>query len=384
MSTWPLALGGYAVESGTSMSTPYIAGCIALLLEAKGKIPVSTINALLSTNGDPNMFHDGKTGGYPWLAPTIQQGGGLVNIYDAVHATTFVNVSSISFNDTDHQAIQAFTIRNAGSETVSFTLGNVGAGTVYALPADGNPVPSLFNYGDFPEMSSNYAQISFTPSVAVVPQGETVTIQVSASMPLGLNETRIPIYNGYLTLNGTNGDSLSVPYLGVASSMKDAVILDTERGENYLFSSVSSDPIQSGHTFHLPAPNSTAEGNYTYPYFKLRLSMGSRLVRVDVQSLNGTGNSTDISGERVVGSLPNFPKLFQPRDAVRAKTVSWNGDLSDGSFVPEGGYKLLVRALKIFGNPENPEDYDVVETPPFYIRYARDVKRSLGYRWLHH
>ncbi|KAJ5740275.1 hypothetical protein N7493_000147 [Penicillium malachiteum] len=61
LSTWPLALGGYAVESGTSMATPYLAGCIALLLEARGKTPVKTVKSLLATNVIPKMFHDVKS-----------------------------------------------------------------------------------------------------------------------------------------------------------------------------------------------------------------------------------------------------------------------------------------------------------------------------------
>ncbi|KAH7323272.1 peptidase S8/S53 domain-containing protein [Stachybotrys elegans] len=375
MSTFPLNKGGYAVESGTSMATPYLAGCIALLIEAKGKMSGTEINALLSSNARQNMFHDGRSE-HPWLGPVIQQGGGHVNIYDAVHTTTIVNTSSISFNDTEHQSTQTFSIQNTGSGLVIYTLGNSGSGTVYALGPDGNPIPSLHDYGDFPETVTNYAQLSFSPPVAIIPAGQSATIQVSATAPEGLNESRIPIYNGYVTINGTNGDALTIPYLGVASNMKDAVILDTENGENYLFSSTSTDSISSGHIYHLPTPDHYDEdGNYTIPWFNLRLSMGSKLVRVDVKPTNGTSNTTEIGSHHILGSLSNFPKRFQPRNPVGPSTITWYGDLSDGSFVPEGSYSLLVRALKIFGDEEKEEDWDVVETPRFQIQYASRPQR---------
>ncbi|KAL4867991.1 hypothetical protein BDV12DRAFT_108997 [Aspergillus spectabilis] len=374
LSTYPLDMGGYAVETGTSMATPYFAGCIALLLEARGKISPATVNALFASTANPNVFHDGVTA-YPYLDSVAHQGAGLINVYKAAHATTILNVSSIAFNDTEHLTQVTFSVYNNGSESVEYSIDQVGSPTFYTLPGDGTTIPGTFDAGDFMEMTTEYASLTFSPSTIVIPQGESSIVTVSATQPQGLNETRIPIYSGYVTLNGTNGDSFSIPYLGAATSMRNVTILDTQHGENYLRSSLDSKPVQAGHTFILPAPNATTAGNNTSnPVFRRQLSMGTRLLRIDVKPVNATTNVTRVLGEPTIGQISGYPKQFLGRDAISSRPVSWNGELENGKFAPPGTYSLLVRALKIFGDENKEEDYDVVETPPFRLRYEGRAK----------
>ncbi|KAJ5713540.1 uncharacterized protein N7483_010721 [Penicillium malachiteum] len=359
LSTWPLALGGYAVDTGTSMATPYLAGCIALLLEARGKTPVKTVKSLLATNAIPKMFQDCVTS-YPWLSSVAQQGAGLIDAYSAVHSKTILNVSSLSFNDTQFLAPVAFTINNTGSDIAVYTISRVSSGTVYALPDDGTTIPMTFDSGDFMETVNSSATLKFSSTRVSVFPGQSTTVKVLASPPRGLNATRIPIYSGFVTLNGTNGDSFSIPYLGAANAMRNVTILDTKHGENYLLSSESSAPVQAGQMFTFASPNATTATNTTNPIFDLRLSMGTRLLQADVKSYNGT----------VLGSLPYYPQEFKSRSATGPQKVSWEGQLADGSYVPAGIYSLRVRALKIFGNPLKDSDYDLVETPKFRVRYT--------------
>ncbi|KAJ5629398.1 hypothetical protein N7528_003055 [Penicillium herquei] len=343
--TWPLALGGYAVESGTSMAAPYLAGCIALLLEARGKTPVKTVKSLLVANAIPKMFHDG--------------GAGLIDAYSAIPSDIIFNVSSLSFNDTQFLAPVSFTINNTGSDIAVYTISQVSNGTVYALPDDGTTIPMTLDTGDFTQTVNNSATLRFSSIRVSVFPGQSTTVKVLASPPRGLNATRIPIYSGFVTLNGTNGDSFSIPYLGAANAMRNVTILDTKHGENYLLSSESSAPVQAGQIFTFASPNATTATNTTNPVFDLRLSMGTRLLQADVKSYNGT----------ILGSLPHYPQEFKSRSATGPQKVSWEGQLADGSYVPAGIYSLRVRALNIFGNPLK-ADYDVVETPKFRVRYT--------------
>lgn len=149
------------MESGTSMATPYFAGCIALLKEARDKSSPTSIQSLFATNANPNVFNDGVST-YGWLDSVAQQGAGLINAYDAVHAKTIFNVSSISFNDTEHIAPVLFSIKNTGSETVQYTIDQVGSGTVYTLADDGTTTPVFFDSGDFMETVTEYASLNIS------------------------------------------------------------------------------------------------------------------------------------------------------------------------------------------------------------------------------
>ncbi|KAJ6109638.1 hypothetical protein N7486_001873 [Penicillium sp. IBT 16267x] len=159
-----------------------------------------------------------------FLQRPAQQGAGLINAYDAVHAKTIFNISSISFNDTEHIAPVSFRINNTGSDTVPYTIDQVSSGTVYTLANDGTTTPVFFDSGDFMETVTEYASLTFSSRLVSINPGQTAVIKVTATPPKGLDATRIPIYSSYVTLNGKNGDPFSIPYLGAANAMRNVTI----------------------------------------------------------------------------------------------------------------------------------------------------------------
>lgn len=81
------------------MATPFIAGSSALLLSVKGKSLAVTSGArtLFETTAKP--VGSSKTDGDP-LQTLTQQGAGLINVFDAIHATTVVSPGELILNDT--------------------------------------------------------------------------------------------------------------------------------------------------------------------------------------------------------------------------------------------------------------------------------------------
>ncbi len=101
LSTLPVPLGSFGVESGTSMATPFIAGVSALLFSVKGKSPEvgTTARTLLETTAQ--LISSSHTDGDP-LQTVAQQGAGLVDAFKAIHTDIIVSPGEFLLNDTAH------------------------------------------------------------------------------------------------------------------------------------------------------------------------------------------------------------------------------------------------------------------------------------------
>ena len=132
-STFPLEKGGYATLSGTSMATPYVTGCYALLLQATRSMlsvdrklrPLLAISILQNTarpvvsKSNPAVFES-----------TIRQGAGLINVYDAIMTKFAVLPAKLqlgelinhSLNDSKRTARANITIVNFQKKPVTFLL----------------------------------------------------------------------------------------------------------------------------------------------------------------------------------------------------------------------------------------------------------------------
>jgi len=373
LSTYPQALGSYAVLSGTSMACPLVAAVYALIMNVRGTKDPKTIENLLSATSIPKTFSDGTTS-IPYLAPVPQQGAGLIQAYDAAYATSLLSISSISFNDTDNfQAVHNFSISNTGEKEVTYKLSHVPALTAITFASAEVIQPDTFPN----EVSDSYAKLSFIPGDSItIPAGQRKVITVTGTAPTDLDAKRLPVYSGYISMNGSDGSLLSLPYLGVVGSMHAATVLDANA--TYLSHSQASPddppPVAGNHTFVLPPAghsNDTKFLNTTdLPMLVTTLAMGSPLARVDVVPVKTckSVNTTDVFGTPSIGQIEDSPFEYEARGVSK---TAWDGKLADGTFAPAGLYKFVIRGLHIFGNSDLATEYDKAETVQFRIRYSK-------------
>lgn len=380
LSTYPLAMGGYAVMSGTSMATPLAAAIYALVTQARNfSLRPTDLTNVISSTAKAKFWNDGG-GSLRDLAPVPQQGPGLIQAHDAAYSTTLLSKSSISFNDSDNSpgAVEFF-ISNEGEDSITYELGHIPALGMYMLQFE--PESEGYAATGFPNpIFAAQANMNFSETTIKLRPKHRAIVSVTALPPTadgvgGINANYLPVYSGYLSINGSDGSNLTIPYLGVAGSLYDANNVNSESsmlncGGEYGNAAYCE---YANVSFTLPYPSGPIDdwdflyGDY-YPSATLILSLGSALVRADVVPLseNYSGPITTVLGHETAGSVSGFPQTYVDRSYLE---VGFNGMLADGSVVPEGRYELLVRALKLFGNPKLAEDYTHLNIIPFNLRY---------------
>jgi hypothetical protein len=193
-----------------------------------------------------------------------------------------------------------------------------------------------------------------------VPAGGSTNLTVTITPPANINATLLPVYSGYITLSSASiHNNLNLPYLGVAGSMRSTPILQPSMV--YLAEFYSPAPADKSYVLARPDPASppaTDDGDMSKtPNVYIKPTVGTRLLRVDV-----------LSGDKVLGSLAGWPQVYRPTNEVRA----WfKGLLADGTVVEEGQYSFKIMALRIFGDEERAEDWDVVRTVAFRFTYEK-------------
>ncbi|KAF6786177.1 subtilisin-like serine protease pr1c [Colletotrichum sojae] len=360
LSTWPVVMGEYSVLSGTSMSTPLAAAVFALVSQARGTTDPVELRNVISSTSRPRSWFNGTTV-HDIFAPVPQQGAGAVQAYDAAHAKTVLSTSQISFNDTANMiATQRFSIRNTGEEELVYTLGHARAATVYTF------APGSRSASQFPNPTvDEWAELAFSADTITVGPGSLVEVEIAVTQPQTVNAEQLPVYSGFITLEANNSESHSLPYMGVAGNLKDVPVF--LQGPEYgTFLGYANNPTPPNTTFTIPRPGSSSGGG-SFPSMLANLLFGSQVVRADVVALTDAGlPTTNFFGVESVGFLPGFPEPWVIRRGYR---LAFGGQLADGTVVPEGTYKIVFSALRVFGDPEVEGDWDFAETVPFVTKY---------------
>ncbi|EKG21674.1 Peptidase S8/S53 subtilisin/kexin/sedolisin [Macrophomina phaseolina MS6] len=392
-STFPRSWGGYGLLSGTSMAAPYVAGCVALVKQARPGLKASQIVNLLVSTAKPIQFSDGTNKTYESLAPVWQQGGGLVQPLAAVRAKVVPTVPSVSFNDTlFFTGNEEVTITNLGNETLVYTTSiSPAAGVLSLANNDSYFVPwtrkegSLLASKEFLEtlQVDSKVKISIVPAIITIKPGSSVTATVRADVgALAALSRRCPLYGGYLNLksNSSAAEALSIPYGGIGCALKDVVVLSEHAANGtYLTAATEAEtykesfeapPISPLTVFTVPGPDgaSRKSAEIKFPTVVLKLGLFSRAVTINLVSASVSCVKSESCG------IPAFgPDVTaQPGGFNRVDTTYelWKGRLGNGSWAPEGDYKFRVCAMHAWGSLDDVSSMrDCIDTAPFTLHF---------------
>jgi minor extracellular serine protease Vpr len=335
-STYPLARGSYATVSGTSMSSPHVAGGVALLLEARPNTPAQAVRGILQNSADPKNWWGNP--GLGFLDNAHRQGAGMVDIPGAILATTRIEPAKLSLGESEAgPATRTLTIANGGPTAVTYNLSHAPA-----LSTGGSTfAPSFF---------TGFAAVAFSATSVTVPAGGSATVDVTVTANPGLPDRSQ--YGGYIVLTPEDGGAVyRVPYAGFKGDYQSILVLNPEAssfGNPILRSTLSFGPNEEV-TFN---PD---EGEVAY--ILVHLDHQVRRLRMVVRDADTGQNWHRALDLEYVGRNSTATAFF---------ALAWDGTTTQGNklvVVPNGQYVIELSVLKALGDDSNPDHWESWTSP---------------------
>jgi minor extracellular serine protease Vpr len=353
-STYPIEGGSYATISGTSMSSPHVAGAVALLLQAKPNTPAQIVGTILQNSAEPKP----RVGTPAGLDNVHRQGAGMLRIDRAILATTKIEPGELALGESE-AGPKTFTlsIENNGKTAVTYNLSHEGA------LATG---PNTFSVSYYAE----YATVAFSAPSVTVPAGGKASVNVTITAP-GAGLPDRSLYGGYLVFTPQSGGQVyRVPYAGFKGDYQSIPVLTG--GFPYLTRLTSCTPASllrgldcygTGSYSIVPAGtvfDFTNAINQT-PNILVHLDHQVRRLRVEVFEAN-TNKAWHRAFElEYVGRNSGATSFF---------AFPWDGTTKGGNktyVVPNGQYYFKLSIQKALGDDNNPAHWETWTSPMFVI-----------------
>jgi minor extracellular serine protease Vpr len=343
-STYPLELGGYATLSGTSMSSPHVAGAVALLLQSNPDLKARDVRRILQNTASPRAWFGNPTLGF--LDSVHHQGAGMLRIDAAVQARAEVDPAKLSLGES---AAGPFTteleVLNDSSSPITYVLSHEPG-----LSTGPNPFVPAFGTG--------FADVTFSSPTVLVGRRNNATISLTITANPALPDKSI--YGGYIVLTPQNnaGQVLRVPYVGFKGDYQSIQALaPTANNFPWLAKVVGANLVNQ------PAGASFTLQNGDFPEILFHLDHQPRRIRYDVYNINSPKKSYLIDGADyfIRNSSPNgFFVLEWDGTAIQDANVGENGFASPNPkkivTLPNGQYAIKITVTKALGKINRPSD----------------------------
>jgi subtilisin family serine protease len=345
----------YAVLSGTSMSSPHVAGAVALFLEARADVPRNRIRDLLQNTAEPQ----------PWsLNPDLffaidsvhRQGAGMLRIDNAILNPVSATPAQLSLGESaSGPFVDVITIQNSSTSDITFTLTQIEELGLAPIATTGNSNQPSFVLAAPTVEYFRLRQSSFFDPIEeiTVPAGGMASFQVRITANPAANDGTI--YGTYLVfLPDTEGIApIIVPAAGFKGDYQQLPVLSLP--PTLAFAD------EDGTIFPLPGGTVFTMRDGDVPSFALGLVHPVQRAVAEFIPQNERswiGAQPAFEAELVRRNNPNSVYLFGLDDY-------------DASVLPDGSYTIRLTLLRALGDPTNPNHVIVTETPRFVIdRFA--------------
>lgn len=355
------------------MACPHISGVMALIRMARGggrTLDTATLRALIMNNAKPFKVYQND-----YLDSVARQGAGLVNVEQSINTQVLIEPQSIPLGDKSHLASQdeyKIVLENLGEEAAEFQLSHLPAASVQAFQVTKYSQDSLpLNKPEYIFDPEFEATVDFKTSTVTVPAKSKLDVKVQIHPPV--SPSALFIYSGYIVVQDSrNGYESHVPYAGFTGSLSDIHVL---------FKNTTSPLVEVPEEFVSATKPATLH---------FQLASASAIVVIDVVSPTNTTQSLGM----IPGGYEQFlgrNDVYDPKDLLG---LEWYGTIAESSEaavsrnklapslfgletlptstdkpmlmlnlpgtkpLPNGQYQIRVSALRTYGNPKNPQDFD--------------------------